>query len=365
MIELSARDARRIAVRAQLLAAPRPTDPSAVIRHLTHVQADMTAYVAPSADLVLGSRIRGYRPTDLDRLVDDGSVFELRGMLRPAEDIALFLDEMRMWPGPEPWRDWQAENLLWIEANDQGRREVLSALRLDGPLTTAELPNACDVPWTSSGWTDDKTLQALLNMMVQRGEVAVVGREGRNPLWDLASRVYPDVEPVPFEEAIRIRTERELAALGVMRQKAYTIRGLAYDIGQVGEPARIEGVGGTWWVDPALLDQRFRGRTALLSPLDRLVFDRKRMAELFDFDYQLEMYKPVAKRRWGYFALPVLHGDRLVGKVDAQTVGEDLQVHAVHEDGEWTSAMREAVRKEVAGLAAMLGLSCRWTSSTD
>lgn len=359
MIELSARDARRIAVRGQWLSAPAPTDLLEVIRHLGHVQADMTDHVAPSADLVLGSRLRDYRPTDLDRLIEDGSVIELRGMLRPAEDIALFLDEMSIWPGPEPWRDWQVENRLWLEANDQGRREVLAALRLDGPLTTADLPNACDVPWTSSGWTDDKTVQALLNIMVQRGEVALVGREGRNPLWDLAARVYPDVEPVPFEEAVRIRAERELAALGIMRQKAYTMRGLAHPIEPIGVEARIDGVRGKWWVDPRLLDGPFRGRTALLSPLDRLVFDRKRMAEIFGFDYQLEMYKPKAKRRWGYFALPVLHGDRLIGKVDAQSFPAEgeLRVHARHEDEPWAPSVRDAVRRELRALAAMLGLT--------
>ena len=74
---------------------------------------------------------------------------------------------------------------------------------------------------------------------------------------------------------------------------------------------------GEWRVDPAALGADFEGRTALLSPFDRLVHDRARAQELFDFEYTLEMYKPAAKRRWGYFALPVLHGDRLVGKVDA------------------------------------------------
>ncbi len=79
----------------------------------------------------------------------------------------------------------------------------------------------------------------------------------------------------------------------------------------------VEGVNGTWRVDPSLLGQPFSGRAALLSPFDRLIHDRKRTVELFEFDYQLEMYKPAAKRRWRYFALPILYGDRLVGKLDA------------------------------------------------
>ena len=89
------------------------------------------------------------------------------------------------------------------------------------------------------------------------------------------------------------------------------------DVGDAGEPAVVEGVKGEWRVDPAALGADFEGRTALLSPFDRLVYDRRRAEELFEFEYTLEMYKPAAKRRWGYFALPVLHDDRLVGKVDA------------------------------------------------
>ena len=91
---------------------------------------------------------------------------------------------------------------------------------------------------------------------------------------------------------------------------------------------------GTWRVDPAYLGLPFEGRTALLSPLDRLVFDRKRLLEIFDFDYQLEMYKPAAKRRWGYWAMPILYGDRLVGKLDATADRKAgvLRVDAIHQD---------------------------------
>ena len=120
----------------------------------------------------------------------------------------------------------------------------------------------------------------------------------------------------------------------------------------------VEGVRGPWRVDPEQLGQPFTGRAALLSPFDRLVYDRKRTSELFEFDYQLEMYKPAAKRRWGYYALPILYGDRLVGKLDATADREAgaLRVDAIHEDEPFTKAMTTAVRREIKDLASWLGL---------
>ena len=130
------------------------------------------------------------------------------------------------------------------------------------------------------------------------------------------------------------------------------------DVGEAGEPAVVEGVKGEWRVDPAALGADFEGRTALLSPFDRLVYDRRRAEELFDFEYTLEMYKPAAKRRWGYFALPVLHDDRLVGKVDATAdrKASVLRVHAIHEDVRFTRTMTKAVQAELDDLASWLGL---------
>jgi uncharacterized protein YcaQ len=132
-------------------------------------------------------------------------------------------------------------------------------------------------------------------------------------------------------------------------------------VGQVGEPAVVEGVKGEWRVDPAYLDDGFKGRTALLSPFDRLIHDRGRTKELFEFEYTLEMYKPAAKRRWGYFALPILHGDQLVGKLDAAAdrKASVLRVNAIHEDVSFSPAMMKAVRKEIDGLADWLGLDVR------
>ena len=120
----------------------------------------------------------------------------------------------------------------------------------------------------------------------------------------------------------------------------------------------VEGVKGEWRVDPAALEGGFEGRTALLSPFDRLVHDRVRAEELFEFEYALEMYKPAAKRRWGYFALPILHDDRLIGKVDATAdrKASVLRVHAIHEDVKFNRTITKAVQAELEDLASWLGL---------
>jgi uncharacterized protein YcaQ len=194
---------------------------------------------------------------------------------------------------------------------------------------------------------------------MMRGEIAIAGRVGRERAWDLAGRVYPADVPVPsIEDAARMRDERRLASLGIARRRTTKMPIEPVDVGDAGEPAVVEGVKGEWRVDPAALQDEFEARTALLSPFDRLVYDRRRAEELFDFEYTLEMYKPAAKRRWGYFALPILHGDRLVGKIDAKADRDAsvLRVNAVHEDVRFTKAIARAVEDELADLASWLGL---------
>ncbi|MET8153488.1 DNA glycosylase AlkZ-like family protein [Actinoplanes sp. NPDC049668] len=352
---LSRTDARRLAVRAQLLDARRPDGLFDVVRRLTLLQNDPAAPVAPSADLVLWSRLgSAYSPAQLRDAVDEQALLELRGMIRPAEDLALYRAEMAEWPGRPPLRDWQEGVREWIDVNNGCRVDILARLRADGPLTTRELPDTCVIPWRSSGWNNNRNIMKMIDLLVQRGEVAAAGGRGADRLWDLAERVYPD-ETVPYEQALRIREERGLRALGIARPRSRAARD---DPDEAGEPATVEGVRGRWRVDPALLDEAFTGRTALLSPLDRLVFDRKRMTELFEFDYQLEMFKPVAERRWGYWALPILHGDRLVGKLDATADRKAgiLRVDAIHEDAPFAKATAAAVRHEIEELANWLGL---------
>ncbi|GAA1306857.1 hypothetical protein Psi02_47270 [Planotetraspora silvatica] len=357
--ELSRTDARRIAVQAQLLDGSRPAELLDVVRHLTLLQIDPTAAVAPNADLVAWSRLgSSYAPTGLTTALENRTLLELRAMIRPSEDLALYRAEMAEWPGSGKLTTWREYNRDWVRANDACRLDILDRLRSSGPLPSRDLPDTCKTPWKSTGWTDNRNVTQLLEFMVARGEVAIAGRSGRERLWDLATRVYPDDPVVPAGEALRIRDERRLRALGIARARGPAYPGEPADVGEAGEPAVVEGVKGRWRVNPSLLGRPFSGRAALLSPFDRLLHDRKRAVELFEFDYQLEMYKPAAKRRWGYFALPILYGDRLVGKLDATAdrAAGVLRVDAIHQDVAFTETMTAEIGHEIEDLARWLGL---------
>ncbi len=357
---LSRADARRVALRAQRLTADRPTDVHECVHDLWLLLLNPTSTVAPSADLVLWSRIgSAYDPRELADALDQQSILEYRGTLRVAADLALYRAEMADWPGTgDGVTDWQRSQAQWVADNEGCRRDILELLRADGPLPISELPDTCVRPWRSSGWNNNRNVTMLLSLLVQRGEVAAAGGTGRDRLWDLAERVYPPDPPVPLAEAARARDERRLAALGIARERGPEQPVEPVDVRDAGEPATIDGVRGAWRVDPTLLDAPFEGRAALLSPFDLLLHDRKRMTDLFEFEYVLEMFKPVAKRRWGYYALPVLVGDRLVGKLDATVDlrAGVLRVHAVHEDEPWTAGARAAVDREIEDLAQWLEL---------
>jgi uncharacterized protein YcaQ len=353
MHRLTKAQARQIAVRAQLLDAPRPTDLLEGVQRLTLLQVDPTAAIAPNADLLLWSRVgSAYRPDELKQaLEEERTLFELDALIRPTGDLGLYLAGADERPSYERTR-------AWLRDNDGFRRDVLKRLRKSGPLSSRELPDTAAVPWASTGWTHNRNVTQMLEILMNRGEVAISGRVGRERLWDLPERVYPAVAVPSVEDAERAKDARRLGALGIARAKARAMPMEPIHVGEAGEPAVVEGVNGEWRVEPARLDEEFEGRTALLSPFDRLIHDRTRTEELFDFEYTLEMYKPAAKRRWGYFALPILHGDRLVGKLDAAAdrKASVLRVNAIHEDIKFTRAITQGVQAELEDLARWLGL---------
>lgn len=354
---LDRQQARRIAVRAQLLDAHRPPALVPMVDDLTLLQIDPTAAIAPNVDLVSWSRLGdGYAPSDLRfALEDERSLVEHGSYVRPMDDVGLVLATVGSWGRHDRAREW-------VRANAAFRADVLARLADSGPLTAADVPDTAAVPWQSTGWTNDKNVVLMLEFLMMFGEVAVAGRQGRLRRWDLAERVYPsDLEVPSADRARAVLAQRRLASLGIARPKAPAQFAEPVDVGDLGIEVEVEGAAGTWRVDPdalAAADGPFEGRTALLSPFDRLVYDRDRALDLFDFEYVLEMYKPAAQRRWGYFALPVLHGDRLVGKLDARADRKAgvLRVHAVHEDLPWEPEVGDGVEQEVQALADWLGL---------
>lgn len=344
--QLTRDQARRIAVRAQLLDEHEISGLEAVVERLTLLQIDPTAAIAPSADLVAWGRCgSGYRPEHLQHALEhERSLFEYRAMIRPMADLALYRPVMDVWPTDN------SRARAWMDANESFQHYVLDQLRVSGPLRSRDVEDRSVVPWASTGWTGNRNVTQMLEFLAARGVAAVAGRVGRQRLWDLAERVYPaDIPDIDAAEAARRRDARRLRALGVARPAI---------VGDAGVPAEIDDTRGVWRLDPDASAEPFHGRTALLSPFDRLVHDRMRALDLFDFEYKLEMYVPKAKRRWGYFALPVLHHDRLIGKIDATAdrTSSTLCVDRIHRDVQFDAEISAAVDEQLCSLASWLNL---------
>jgi uncharacterized protein YcaQ len=212
----------------------------------------------------------------------------------------------------------------------------------------------------------------MLEALWAKGEVMIVGRQGQQRVWDLAERRLPmDHARLTSTEVAREVLDRQLRAAGVTTLPAFGHlldgarpdgwdRALARLVRDgVAVPARIEGVRGAWYAHAETLEAAWRPRTALLSPFDRLIHERRRTQLLFGFRYRLEIYVPAAERQYGYFVLPILHGDRLVGRVDPTFDRREgvLRVRAVWAEDGAPSEAGAAIADQVRSLARWLGAS--------
>jgi len=350
---LSRDDARRLVVRAQLLDAQRPGDIVEVAEQLGSIKIDPTDVIAPSEQSIPWSRIGwSYEPGQLRKAVEqDRLLFEFDGHFHASSLMPALVARMR-------GRVFRAQAREWLAANKRFRADVLARLRAEGPLLASQIPDTSQVAHRDeAGWYGSNQVPRMLELLSYLGEVGIVGREGRQRVWDIGERVYPADLPVPsYEEAERELERRRLQAAGLARQKSSWS-----GVGMAGEAATVEGSTWKWRVDPAALaalDDDPGGRVAILNPYDRMLFDRPRLVELFDFEYVLEQFKPASQRRYGYFAHPILIGDRFAGLLDARLdkKKETLVVSAVHELVPFDEEEKEMVDAEIRDLAEWLGV---------
>jgi hypothetical protein len=378
--------ARRLFIHKQRLAGPAPEPNAAglldVARALRCLQLDPISAVARSHQLVLFSRLGPYGLDQLDQLLwRDRALFEYWAhcaSLVLTEDFALHQARMRAYPSGEGV--WSTRARKWIGDNARLKRYILGQIRRRGPLLSRDLEEAGLQPkaWVSTGWTSGRNISRMLDFLWLSGQIMVTARQGGQKVWDLAERVLPEWTPrekLREPEVTRRAIEHSLRALGVGAErhiKYHFVRGryphFNEAMAELTREKRIRGVEikgwpGQWYLhadDEPLLDESrlapHAPRTALLSPFDNLIADRARTKLMFDFDFRIEIYVPPAKRKYGYYVLPILHGDQLIGRIDPQLDREAgcLRVNAVYAE---PGAPREAgpnVARAVQSLAQFL-----------
>ena len=368
---ISLRRARRLAVSAQLLSAPRPRSILEVVEALGSVQMDPTRTVARTEHLVFWSRLgRRFRVAELERFLwQDRSLFEYRAFILPTSEYPVHRETMRRYPSTSAGRHEYIRR--YLSENQTFRRYVLGRLRREGPLATRAFEDRSAVGWRTGGWNDDgRNTSMMLEVLWAKGEVMIAGRAGQERVWDLASRSLPSdaVRPPAGEEARRL-LDIQLRALGISKLSRFgwTFEGARPSgweralagLEREGRAVRVtvDGLRGERWAHAEVLDRPFRPRTVLLSPFDRLIHDRARSEELFDFRFRLEIYVPKAKREYGYFVMPILHGDRIVGRVDPayDRSANVLRINAVHAEADAPAAAWPAIRTQMNELTAWLG----------
>ncbi len=312
-------------MRAQLLDGSA-TSVLETVRRLGFLQIDPISTVAPPQQLVLFSRLGPYDTAELGRLLwDEKRLFEWNGFIYPIEDLPLIRARMRRRRTGK--YAWERRGNEFLKANARFKRYVLRELERDGPMLSRDLIDHSKSTWSSDGrWWGSRNVSVMLEILLSRGDVAVVGRRNGQRLWDLAGRWYPETEKVPLREAERQLAEKRRRALGVWQEN------------------------GGWRAHPEIADDPVPERVTVLSPFDRLIHDRDRAEALFDFRYRLEMYVPKAKREYGYYVLPIVHGDRIAGRVEPVFDRKSGELEIL---GAWgdTSGLDEAL----AELARWLG----------
>jgi hypothetical protein len=361
-----------------------------VVRDLGCLQLDPISTVARSHQLVLWSRVGQYDLTALDQLLwHDRSLFEYWAHMASivlTEDYSIHQLLMRTYAREEATGQVSQRYQKWLKDNERLRRHILQELKRRGPLPSRVFEAKTEAGWYSSGWTSGRDVSQMLDYLWITGKIMVAGRSGLQKLWDLSERCLPEWTPrekLSEREVVRRAVQKSLRALGVATpqhinqhytRKRYphlkeTLRDLHGEgvIEKIHVADDVAEAKAEWFVhaeDVPLLDRIEQDefafeRTTLLSPFDNLICDRARTEKLFDFDFRIEIYTPQHKRQYGYYVLPILHGDRLIGRIDPKMNREHgrLHIHAVHaeRDAPLTRKTARAIHGAIEDLATFLG----------
>ncbi|MBK0014963.1 YcaQ family DNA glycosylase [Kosakonia cowanii] len=338
--QLSITAARHLHLAAQgLLRKPsrraKPEDILSTIRRMSLLQIDTINIVARSPYLVLFSRLGAFEPHWLDDALRNGELMEYwahEACFLPREDFALVRHRM-LAPDKMGWKYRQA----WMQEHAAEIEQLIAHIEQHGPVRSADFEHPRK---GTSGWWEWKPHKRHLEGLFTAGKVMVIERRNFQRVYDLTQRVMPQWDDVrdllSQEQAEAIMLEKSARSLGLFRAQwladYYRLRrpALAQALAQMQEaqtilPVNVEGLGPAWLhasllplLEQAQADKLTATHSAVLSPFDPVVWDRKRAEQLFGFSYRLECYTPAPKRQYGYFVLPLLHRGRLVGRMDAK-----------------------------------------------
>jgi hypothetical protein len=389
-LRLTLDQARRLALSGQRLGtAPSPVGMDAIthlVQDLGYLQRDPLAVVAPSHLLVLWSRLGNFDRSLVDRaLWQDRSLFEYwahAASIVPTADFAVHRWFMRNYATGDTLRERRLRD--WLQENRPLTRRILTQLRTQGPLPASALDSEVKVRSRSGGWSEGGDVERLLFHLWRAGRVMVAGRDSRGRCWELTERWLPKI-PVPASKA-RLTAqvaEQSLRALGlgtanhirdhIGAGRQGRLEGVLERLLRRGQVLQVEIAGtqgllpGRWFLHSQDLARAERLSpasespwTTLLSPFDNLIIERRRTQLLFDFDFSMEIYMPQAGRRFGYYVLPILQGERLIGRVDARRDRNRDRLIAVSvfaEPGAPDSAAAGAgIRQALERLASFVGV---------
>jgi uncharacterized protein len=356
------------------------------IRRMCLLQIDTINVVARSPYLVLWSRLGDYRPEWLDELLAEGALFEYwahAACFIPMEDYPLYRRLMLDAIQNQDWKQlWPLKwAVKWSREHATLVKRIRTHIQKHGPVRSAEFENKNHV---SGGWWNWKEEKDALAAMFLTGELMIARRQNFQRVYELQERLLPDWADTSLpsgEEVYRTLVLRAVRALGIafsdwvpdyFRQPKKGMPKQLEALAREGllRQVEVQGFEGFAYVHPDhihLIKDAVSGNleptlTTLLSPFDPLVWDRNRVLELFDFDYKIECYTPAAKRRYGYFTLPILHRGQLIGRLDpkAHRAQGVFEIKALH--------MEPGVRvtkRMVTDLAAALHRLADWHGTPD